>query len=273
MEAIQQFLIPLEKARTPSVLTYEVFMSGEYEAIINCVGIADPRKQKADPYECFSVTEHFDNLALDYIKNHEGCRYINFSSGAVFGTEFHEPVGENSSAKFLPNSLGTADYYRIAKLNAEVKHRCLSDLAIVDIRVFSFFSRYIDVEAGFLLSEVACCLRDGRPFRTVSSDMFRDYVSPRDLFSLVTLILLEKPLNTVVDAYSAKPAKKSELLDLFSSCYGLIVETVEENTVTVSGLKSVYYSLNRNAYNLYAFIPDDTSVACVNSEMNELISI
>jgi len=271
-ESVHAFLVPLEKATIPTVQSYDGFSLEEYDAIINCVGIADPRKQKADPYESFLVTERFDNLTIDYIKAHKGCRYINFSSGAVFGTEFQEPVGDNSTATFRPNALGTADCYRIAKLNAETKHRCLSDLPIVDIRVYSFFSRYIDLDAGFMLSEAARCILDGRPFRTNASEIVRDYIAPNDLFSFVSRILAGGPANAVVDMRSTRPVRKSELLESLAKNFGLVIEMMYCDIQTVSGMKSEYYSTSGQAESLFGFEPTCNALKCVGTEMEALLA-
>ena len=257
-----------ERPKAPgTVLPFDSFPTGTYDAVINCVGIADPRKQKADPYQSFSVTERFDDMALDYLRSHAGTRYINFSSGAVFGAEFPEPVVEGSTATFCPNNLKPADCYRIAKLNAEAKHRCLSDLAIVDIRVFSFFSRYIDLNAGFLLSEIARCLLEKRPFRTNSEDIVRDYISPDDLFRLVERVLESPPANAAVDAVSAAPVRKFELLDAMEKEFGLVVEVSGDTGHTVSGKKSEYYSKNGAAAQVLGFISQRTSLESVKYEI------
>lgn len=253
------------------VSPFERFPDGEYDAVINCVGIADPKKQKADPCQSFVVTERFDNLALEYLLRHPDTRYINFSSGVVFGTEFPEPVTDSSKAVFSPNALGPADYYRVAKLNAEAKHRCRSDLAIVDIRVFSFFSRYIDLNAGFLLSEIVRCLLENRTFKTNPEDIVRDYISPDDLFRLVECVLEAPPVNTVVDARSAMPVRKFELLDMMKREFGLLVEVSGQTEHTVSGKKSEYYSMSRVMEIRFGFFSRHTSITGIKREISVLL--
>lgn len=270
-EAALSFLESEKPKARGTVLPFDSFPSGTYDAVINCVGIADPRKQKADPYQSFVVTERFDNLALEYLRSRPETRYVNFSSGAVFGTEFPEPVTEDSTATFRPNDLRPADCYRIAKLNAEAKHRCLRDLAIVDIRVFSFFSRHIDLDAGFLLSEIVRCLLEKKPFRTNPEDIVRDYISPDDLFRLVARVLESPPMNAVVDAASAAPVRKFELLSALQKEFGLVVEVSGDTGHTVSGRKSEYYSKGAAAREKFGFSASLSSIACVLKECSQCV--
>jgi len=270
--AMREFLeinIPIASYK---ILPYEKFVSGVYDVIINCIGIADPKKQKSDPYESFRVTEYFDSMAIDYVKSHPSVKYINLSSGAVFGTEFNEPISEESKAIFYPNKLCLGDCYRMAKLNSEAKHRCLTPLQIVDIRIFSFFSRYIDLEAGFFLSEVAKCLLLKRPFITNASDMTRDYISPDDLYALIVAIISRESGNVVLDAHSAQPVKKSELLKLLSSEFHLVVEYNNSEIFTLSGDKSEYFSITKTVESLLNIFPTQTSLEFIQSELKEIIN-
>jgi nucleoside-diphosphate-sugar epimerase len=255
------------------ILPYEKFASGLYEVIINCVGIADPKKQKDDPYECFRVSELFDNMAIDYVKAHFNVKYVYFSSGAVFGTDFSEPVSQNSIAAFCPNKLRLSDCYRIAKLNSETKHRCLDNLPIVDIRIFSFFSRYIDLGAGFFLSEVAKCLIQKMLFKTNKNDIIRDYISPDDLYALISSVISMKQVNIALDALSVKPVKKSELMEMFSRKFGLKVELLDTEISTVSGKKSEYFSTNNIAEKVLNIKPKQTSLEGVEWEMVEILKL
>ena len=72
-----------------TIKTYNKFKSGQYSVVINCVGRGDPVKLKAMGSSIFRLTERFDNLILDYLEKAPDTLYINFSSGAVYGTEFN----------------------------------------------------------------------------------------------------------------------------------------------------------------------------------------
>jgi hypothetical protein len=99
------------------------------------------------------VTEKFDNLIIRYLEKHPGTLYINLSSGAVYGKKIEKPLEITSPSIIDINRLDSGDYYAIAKLNAEAKHRALSNFNIADIRVFFFQPLYRFV-IGFLMGDI-----------------------------------------------------------------------------------------------------------------------
>ena len=155
-----------------SIYQYKDFKSFTYDVIINCVGIADPAIREKANIDIFETTEKYDNLALRYVINNPDCLYINFSSGAV-----HSPL------------LAENNFYRISKLHSETKHRTLSTNHIVDIRVFNYFSRFIDINTKFLITDLIRSVKENREFLTNSSDIIRDYIHPNDLFQCINLII------------------------------------------------------------------------------------
>lgn len=270
--AVHEFLKATEGELVPIIAGFDLFPGGDYDAVINCVGIADPQKQKNAGVELFRLTERFDDLVLDYLAGHEKVVYVNFSSGAVYGTAFDSGVEANAVASIAVNGITPADYYRIAKLNAEAKHRAMADRNIIDLRVFSFFSRFIDLKSGFLLAEMMRCVIERRPFYTDAVDIVRDYVAPSDLFSLVKLCVASNGINQPIDAYSAGPIRKSELITLFSSDFGLETRIDEEARVSPTGVKLAYYSANHVATSLLNYIPALASRDAIRGEANEIIA-
>jgi nucleoside-diphosphate-sugar epimerase len=270
--AVHEFLKATEGELSPSVAGFDFFPGGNYDAVINCVGIADPQRQKNAGVELFRLTERFDDLILDYLAGHEKTVYINFSSGAVYGTAFDSGVESNAVASIAVNGITPADYYRIAKLNAEAKHRAMADRNIIDLRVFGFFSRFIDLKSGFLLAEMICCVIERRPFHTNTVDIVRDYVAPRDLFSLVKLCVASTGINQPIDVFSAGPVRKSELIALFSSDFGLETRIDEEARVSPTGAKLVYYSANHVATSLLNYLPALASRDVIHAEACEIMA-
>ncbi len=270
--AVHEFLKSTEGEAAPIVYGFDSFSGGDYDAVINCVGIADPQKQKQAGVELFRLTERFDNLVLDYLAGHEKTVYVNFSSGVVYGTAFESGVESNAIASIAVNSIAPVDYYRIAKLNAEAKHRSMADRSIIDLRVFSFFSRFIDLNSGFLLAEMMRCVVDRQPFSTDTVDIVRDFVAPTDLFSLVESCVASHGINRPIDVFSAAPICKSELIDLFSCDFGLETKIDEEARASTTGTKLVYYSMNHAATGLLGYIPALASRDSVCGEAREIIT-
>jgi nucleoside-diphosphate-sugar epimerase len=77
-------------------------------------------------------------MVLGYLKLHKETKYIFLSSGAVYGGNYQKPVDENTVATIDINNLKSTDWYTLAKLYAEAKHRALSNFSIVDVRVFNW---------------------------------------------------------------------------------------------------------------------------------------
>ncbi len=251
--------------------SYTALDNIDYDAIINCVGLGTPSRLKANPSEIFSLTEHFDDLILNYLSQHKHCSYINFSSGAVYGDYFDLTVRADARSVFNLAPLEEKHYYGIAKLNSEAKHRAFKHKGIVDLRIFSYFSRFIDLNSGFLLSEIAKCLKTGTQFITDKSEIVRDYVGPDEVFMAIRISLDSKDLNSAFDVYSKKPVSKSELLSVINRKYGL--DIVCKNSTAfkpTTGLKTNYFS-DSSSFSKYGYTPTRTAIEVIEDELRHII--
>ena len=232
-------------------IRFQEFDHFKYDVVINCVGVGDPEKLKNMSGSIFTVTEIYDNLVLNYLETNPQVLYINFSSGAVYGKNFDSPVVDTSQITIDINNITPSDFYSIAKINTEAKHRALKNLRIVDLRVFGYFSRFIELEAKFFLSEVISCIKYGREFVTGPGNMVRDYINLQDLVSLIENIILQIAINDAFDVYSLKPVTKFEISDYFQKSYGFkyILDT-NINTLTITGSKEYYYSNSKKAQSI-----------------------
>lgn len=251
---------------------YVEFNKNDYDVVINCVGLGTPEKVKQASGDVFYLTEHFDNLALEYLSGHTKTLYINFSSGAVYGTDFATPVDGSSLAHWNINNLQESEYYGIAKLNSEAKHRALKNLNIVDLRIFNYFSRFTDLHDKYLLSEIILCVKNGEALATDKRDIVRDYVYPPDLFSLVEKCIAKRALNDSFDVYSKKPATKFEILEYFKKSYGLkYLVNKTKMPISATGNKDNYYSTSRKAGKI-GYTPKFTSLDTIIQIAKELLA-
>ena len=204
---------------------FDTFLSGRFDLVINCIGAGTPAELASDYNRWFTVLEHFDNLALDYLKkvNPQGL-YIMFSSGAVYGRKSDAPSEENSCWTISPNRISVPDYYAVAKLYSEAKHRSLPQLRIADLRIFSFFSRHIDLNSGYFMTELVKALLAGQCFQTPKQELIRDYPHPADLADLILRCAKEDHINRAIDVSSRAAVSKKEILDLLSAEFGLRYE-------------------------------------------------
>ncbi|CNF40012.1 MULTISPECIES: NAD-dependent epimerase/dehydratase family protein [Yersinia] len=256
-----------------AVVTYDSFDdSDQFDAIINFVGVGDPARALQMGQAIFTVTEHYDNLALAYLRSHPECKYIYLSSGAAYGSNFAAPVTETSTAVFPINALLPQHWYGAAKFQTECRHRALPDAAIVDVRVFSYFSHRQAREARFFLSDILRALHAGTVLEVAPDDMLRDYLTPADFMQLIDRILQAPACNSAVDCYSLAPVGKFELLAALGEQFGLNFTIVgEQSQVNATGQKAHYYSYNRKAEQLFGYVPTDSSLSGVMHEIRQAL--
>ena len=242
----------------------------KYDVIINFVGIGDPEKSQEIGNNIFKITEQYDEMVLEYLKCNKETKYIFLSSGAVYGGDYKDPVKKDTLATININNLATTDWYAIAKLYAEARHRSLPDLSIVDIRVFNYFSHTQNINARFLITDIVRALKNGEVFKTSPDNVIRDFITPPDFYNLIQAIIDYKPLNTALDCYTKSPVEKFNLLSEIESKFGLNYEVDENlNVVNATGAKFNYYSENKIAKDI-GYNPGSTSLESIIREINFL---
>lgn len=243
----------------------------EFDAIINFVGIGNPAQALALGRAIFDITLRFDEMVLDYLQEYPACRYLFLSSGAAYGSCFNEPANHNTPAILAINNLAPQEWYGVAKLHAECRHRAQPELGIIDIRVFNYFSHTQDIDARFLITDILRAIRDKVVLKTSPEYIVRDFLHPSDFYQLVRVLLDAPAVNAVVDCYSLAPIDKPSLLSAMQEKFGLHYETNEVNTsVNATGAKSHYYSLNTRAAD-FGYQPTLTSLEGITLEIEEVL--
>ena len=181
-----KFIKNFHFTNSPKICDYKKFEKFHYDLIINCVGSSDPAKI-AENARIQNITEYYDNKIINYLIENQKSMYIFFSSGIVYDGEFKNPVKSTTKLSMNINKTKKSDFYKISKINAEIKHRLLSDLNIEDIRIFSFFSKFLDLNSSFLMADIVNSVKNKTVFVTNSQNIKRDFVHPKDLFQLIVL--------------------------------------------------------------------------------------
>lgn len=250
--------------------TYDDFFAFDYDVVINCTGIGDPSGLHKNKSEIFTVTEEMDRLVMTYLEKNPKTLYINLSSGAVYGDNFKRPLTSETDSVLHINNFSVSEYYAIAKINSEAKHRSFSGLNIVDIRIFAFFSSFVGDDSSFLMSQIANCLKNKKVFETSEDNIIRDYITPKDLYTLLLLIIKKGKINDFFDVYSKKPISKFDLLKSLKKTYGLEYRIKEGSATSLQFLKKVYYSKNKKAETL-GYTPEFTSLDGIKYEINKMM--
>lgn len=265
-EEVMRWLESVDLDGRYSVDEFSEFAKHEFDAVINFVGVGNPAQAVAMGNAIFDVTLRFDEMVLDYLATHPACRYLFLSSGAAYGSSFQEPVTKDSMAIVPINNLAPQDWYGVAKLHAECRHRAHPELSIIDIRVFNYFSSTQDIEARFLITDMLRAIRDKTVFKTSSDYIVRDYLHPADFYGLVSTLLAAPPANAAVDCYSRAPVDKPALLAAMQENFGLQYEITKAAAgINATGSKPHYYSLNRRAAD-FGYQPGLTSLEGILTE-------
>lgn len=240
---------------------YQMFHAFDYDLIFNGIGSWDSKDQPSN--SIFSITEYYDNLIMTYQKAHPQSMSIHVSSGAAYANPFSTPANENTQTEIMINQIVEKDFYSIAKINSEAKHRAFPELNIVDIRLFGFFSRYMSLEYTYLLSSLIRSVKNHQTFKMIKDDFWRDYIHMDDFSLLLHEIIKTKKLNIAIDVRSKLPISKNELVHFFIEKYGLKVEENIATKISKTGIKPFYYSEQKNDF----YIPRYTSLEAVESEL------
>ncbi len=271
-EIVSQWLAGVGLSGRYAVADFTAFSVDEhFDAILNFVGVGDPAQAAVMGASIFDVTLKYDDMALGYVRQHPLCRYIFLSSGAAYGASFDAPVDENTKAVVAINNLQPQDWYAVAKLHAECRHRSLPQLPIVDIRVFNYFSHTQDISARFLITDIVRAIRDKTVLETSSVYIVRDFVHPTDFYNLLAALLASPAANVAVDCYSKAPIDKPTLLAAMQEQFGLRYEITEAGAgVNATGGKPHYYSLNSRAAD-FGYAPRLTSLEGIVLETRALL--
>ncbi|MES2299252.1 MAG: NAD-dependent epimerase/dehydratase family protein [Pseudomonadota bacterium] len=247
--AFEQWLAGAGLAGRYPVQPYAAYGAIDHEAVINFVGVGDPARAAAMGGDIFDITLEYDSMVLRQLRLHPQRRYLFLSSGAAYGTTFLQPADENTRASVGINALLPQEYYAVAKLHAECRHRALPDLPIVDLRVFNYFSRTLERAARFFITDILRAIASASVLQTSPDAMSRDYLHRIDFYQLVHCVLQAPPHNTALDCYSRAPIDKPALLAAMAERFGLRYEVVAglAAPVNATGAKPHYYSRNQRA--------------------------
>lgn len=273
-DVVAQWLTRVGLAGRYTVAAFTAFGPDEdFDAILNFVGVGNPAQAVAMGASIFDVTLKYDEMALGYVRQHPDCRYIFLSSGAAYGSSFDSPADENTKAVIAINNLQPQDWYAVAKLHAECRHRSLPHLPIVDIRVFNYFSHTQDVSARFLITDILRAIQSGETLMTTPENIVRDYIGPDDFFKLISLILESPATNNVFDCYTKAPVDKMTLLSKMKEYFGLSYAMQKEQVgINATGVKVNYFPKNFRA-SIFGYVPSLDSLETVYKESEKLLNI
>ena len=214
------------------------------------------------------ITYQYDDLAIKYVKKHPECKYVFLSSGAVYNYNFDKPVDSHTSAIISLNTLQAENWYGIAKLYTECRHRSLSELPIIDIRIFNYFSHKLDITTRFFMSDILRAIEDSNILLTSPDNIVRDYIGPNDFYKLIVCAIESEPRNDVFDCYTKGAVDKITILKAMRDQFGLTYKYLDVLELTnATGIKMNYFSNNHRAEEI-GYVPTQSSLDLVIKEAN-----
>lgn len=259
-----------------AVYPSKTFPKNRHEVIVNCIGVPNLKGAQPSGAEIFETHETWDNLILAYLQKNPRSLYISLSSGAVYGKNFPEPAGEDSGYLSGMTEITPADFYAVSKLNAEAKHRSLMNLSIVDLRIFSYVSRLMDVDSNFLIAEIVKAIKEKQVFMTDDRNIFRDYLHPEDMMRIIGLIIRQWQeagwINDAFDAYGKAPVSKLDMLKVLHEKFNLqyIVKKGAAVDASPTGFKMHYYSVNKKLEKI-GYKPQYSSMDAILQVLREVL--
>jgi len=250
----------------------DLFDCPPFDVILNFVGAGDPARVNDLGPAIFEVTQHYDDLALRYLKKNPTCRYIFMSSGAVYGDSFDLPVSENSISRFPVNELIPQYRYGLAKFHAECRHRSFADLPIFDVRIFNYFSASVPIDSQFFLSTAVRAIIDRTCLEVDHYNIVRDYIGPVDFCRLLFCLIYSGKQNGAFDCVSLSPVYKFDLLEELRQAFGLSYSVLVTSRIEPpTGFKLNYFSTDRRIEK-FGFSSTTTSLDLIRSGVEEILA-
>lgn len=270
-DAVEHWLSSVDHLNHPAIFNFNHFSAKKsFDAIINFVGAGNPATALAMGKTIFETTRQFDQIALDYLASHTDCRYIFLSSGAAYGSSFLVPPDIHTHATVQITQPQPQDWYGISKLCTELNHRSLDHLGIIDVRVFSYFSRSQDLDAQFFISEILRAIHKGSTLEVSPDHIVRDYLHPMDFHQLIEKILASPFDNRVLDCYSRAPVSKEALLQFMSENFGLVYKEAQKNGPPKINMKINYYPTGKQASSI-GYAPRYSSLEGIEIEARAIL--
>ena len=243
------------------------FDAAEFSLVINAVGAGDPKTVSSMGTGIIELTALWDQRVLATMGPET--RYVFLSSGVVHGASqlIATPDDLKSLPAIPPQGLSP---YTFSKLQAEHRHRQARSRAILDLRIFGFADRAIDLAGSFFLAQLANCIVQKAVFATSKEDIVRDYSGITELRALVDCWENAGAPNCALDLFTKSPASKQNLLETFVKRYGLAIEYVADIEPSPTGVKPRYFSLDHAAARL-GFAPTRDSLCVLTDTIDAIL--
>lgn len=202
------------RSPSPGKFTYDQIESSGCSVFVNLIGGNRTLNLKSSVQEILDLYETVIQTSVKL-----GTPIVHVSSGIIFGV-LQQPANSFSKVKKYPFDSAYQELkIKIEQLNEEYRPH----LQISDLRLFSFAGPEIIAKGEYFLSKLFRAAVEGKVFRSEGEAFLRDYTSPYELASAID-ICLKHSLSLKANLFTAKPVSNKEILEFFSSNYGLVID-------------------------------------------------
>ena len=237
--------LPALKINNLTIFTHkfsDLEIAEECDAVLNFVGLGSPSRVALESSRLEPLDLKVDLACMRLLELKPEATYLYMSSGASYGSNFSTPAVDANELPEISKFDLPREMYGWIKRSAEVRHRSLPQYKIINLRIFGYASRNMDLNAGFLLSDLAKSLVTGVPARISSEITHRDFINPDFFYEVVNYCLENNLPNTSLDLVSTSPLGKHELVAALEGIFGLKVVWDETPSKSNSISKSNYFS-------------------------------
>jgi UDP-glucose 4-epimerase len=161
-----------------------LFQEEKFDYCINASGAADVQLSFKDPAQDFTLNVFNVKKILEAIRTHNpGCKFINFSSAAIYGNPVHLPIPENAE----PGPLSPYGWHKLqSEILCKEYFRCFN-VNTISLRVFSAYGEGLKKQLFWDLYQKAKKSSVIELFGT--GDETRDFIYIKDLLFAIKCVM------------------------------------------------------------------------------------
>lgn len=218
-------------------LDYESFKNEKFELIVNFASPGYPEDISSTKNNIIKFTKDINRRVIEYLLLNKKTKYIFISSGIV-----NKNITKKDKQYF---------YYK-SKLDIEKNNLSQKELRIYNLRIYSYISKFIDLNKNFFLSLIINSIKKNKKIKINNNDFTRDFIGPKELISFINYVLKNDLKKCSIDISSNKFVTKKDLLKFFKKNYHLeydLIKTISNDDLYTPVSKKKFL-VNKTSLNI-----------------------
>ena len=218
-------------------LNYESLKNEKFNLIVNFASPGYPDDINNSKNNIIKFTKDINKRVIKFLLLNKKTKYIFISSGIV-----NKNITKNDKQYF---------YYK-SKLDIEKNNLSQKGLLIYNLRIYSYISKFIDLNKNFFLSLIINSIKKNKKIEIYNNDFTRDYIGPKELISFIKYVLKNDLEKCSIDISSNKFVTKKDLLKFFKKNYQLkydLIKTISNDDLYTPVSKKIFL-VNKTSLNI-----------------------